>query len=57
MSGMCPQKLSAVGELLGEHLGLRFTPDRRELERALARAATAAAVRPAAGEQEAPLRD
>ena len=40
MSGMCPQKLSAVGELLGEHLGLRFTPDRRELERALVRAAT-----------------
>lgn len=36
---MSPQKLSAVGELLGEHLGLRFTPDRRELERALARAA------------------
>jgi chemotaxis protein methyltransferase CheR len=39
VSGISPQKLTAFGELLGEHLGLRFTPDRKELERALARAA------------------
>jgi chemotaxis protein methyltransferase CheR len=39
MSGMSPHKLSAFGELLGEHLGLRFTPDRKELERSLAHAA------------------